>query len=115
MLRKIEEAKKLKSGEMKEFNLNGVSFLLILYQGKYYAVGNKCTHLGCKLSKGKLEENNLSCPCHGSKFDITNGKVVDWISHWPKFISSLTKTLGLARPLVTYKISQKNNDVYIDI
>jgi len=62
-----------------------------------------------------LEENNLTFPCHGSKFDITNGKLVEWISRWPRFIGSLTKSLGLARPLVVYKIVEKDNDVYIDI
>ena len=115
MLRKIEGAKTLHPGKMKEFKVNEISILLINYQEKLYAVSNKCTHLGCKLSKGTLEENNLTCPCHGSKFDITNGKLVEWISRWPGFISSLTKSLGLARPLVAYKIAEKDNDVYIDI
>jgi nitrite reductase/ring-hydroxylating ferredoxin subunit len=115
MLRKIEGAKNLKIGEMKELKIDGIPILLSNYQGKYYAVRNKCTHLGCKLSKGKLEENIITCPCHGSKFDITNGKLVEWISLWPGFISSLTKTLGLARPLVNYQIVEKDNDLYIEI
>ena len=115
MLRKIEGAKNLQPGKMKEFKVNEISVLLINYQEKYYAVSNKCPHLGCKLSQGILEENNLTCPCHGSKFDITNGKLVEWISRWPRFISLLTKSLGLARSLVAYPIVEKDNDVYIDI
>lgn len=115
MRRKIEGAKNLQPGEMKEFKVNQISILLIHYKEKYYAVSNKCTHLGCKLSKGTLEENILTCPCHGSKFEITNGKLVEWISRWPRFISSLTKSLGLARPLVVYPIVEKDNDVYINI
>lgn len=115
MLKKIDEAKSLQPGEMKEFKVNGVSLLLIHYQEKFYAVSNKCTHLGCKLSKGSLNKKILTCPCHGSKFDITNGKLVEWISRWPKFISSLTKTLGWARSIDAYQIVEKNNDLYIEI
>lgn len=115
MLRKIEGIKTLQPGTMKEFKINGISILLINYQGKMYAVSNKCTHLGCKLSKGSLEKNILTCPCHGSKFDITSGKLVEWISRWPRLISTLTKSLGLARPLPTYKIVEKDNDIFIDI
>ena len=115
MLRKIEGVKDLKRGEMKELKIDEIPVLIINYQGKLYAASNKCTHLGCKLSKGRLEENIISCPCHGSKFDITNGKLVEWISRWPRFISALTKTLGLARSLNTYQIVKKDNDVYIEI
>src|SRR5690554_5154698 len=115
MLRKIEGAKDLKLDEMKELKIDEVPILLINYQGNLYALSNKCTHLGCKLSKGKLEENIITCPCHGSKFDITNGRLVEWISRWPKLISSLTKALGFARSLSAYQIVEKDNDMYIDM
>ncbi|MDD4363064.1 MAG: Rieske (2Fe-2S) protein [Atribacterota bacterium] len=115
MLRKIEGAKDLKLDEMKELKIDEVPILLINYQGNLYALSNKCTHLGCKLSKGKLEENIITCPCHGSKFDITNGRLVEWISRWPKLISSLTKALGFARSLSVYQIVEKDNDMYIDM
>ncbi len=115
MLRKIEGVKELAPGEMKELKIDQFLILLINYQGKFYAVRNKCTHLGCKLSKGKLEGKIITCPCHGSKFDITNGQLVEWISHWPRLVSSLTKTIGLARPLVTYQIVEKDNDFYIEL
>jgi cytochrome b6-f complex iron-sulfur subunit len=33
----------------------------------------RCTHLGCKLNR--IENNEIVCPCHGSRFSI-NGKVL---------------------------------------
>lgn len=33
----------------------------------------KCTHLGCKINKA--ENNELVCPCHGSRFSL-DGKVI---------------------------------------
>ena len=34
---------------------------------------SKCTHLGCRINK--LEDNKLTCPCHGSQYSI-EGKVL---------------------------------------
>ena len=115
MQRKIPGANKLQSGKMKEFKIDGTTFLLIRHKEKFYAIGNKCTHLGCKLVKGTLKDNHIICPCHGSAFDITNGNLIKWISNWPKVIGSLTKSIGLARSLPSYKIEIKNKDVYIDL
>ena len=115
MQRKIPGANKLQSGEMKEFQIDGISFLLIHHKEKFYATGNKCTHLGCKLAKGTLKDNHIICPCHGSTFDIANRKPIKWIPDWPKLIGSLTKSIGLARSLPSYKIEIKNDDVYIDL
>ncbi|MCP8321251.1 MAG: Rieske 2Fe-2S domain-containing protein, partial [archaeon] len=44
--------------------------------GRFYAIGNRCTHQGCLLSKGTLEEEKVSCPCHFSVFDVKTGKVI---------------------------------------
>lgn len=45
--------------------------------GKYYAIGNICTHAGCELSDGEIKNNTIECPCHGSVFDIKTGKVME--------------------------------------
>jgi cytochrome b6-f complex iron-sulfur subunit len=34
---------------------------------------SKCTHLGCKLNK--MDNNEIVCPCHGSRFSV-DGKVL---------------------------------------
>ncbi|MEW2294910.1 Rieske 2Fe-2S domain-containing protein [Streptomyces sp. NPDC006743] len=42
--------------------------------GTLKAFSTICTHAGCAISK--LEGTTLECPCHGSQFDATTGKVV---------------------------------------
>lgn len=44
--------------------------------GEVYAVGDLCTHSGCSVAKGTLEGTTVTCPCHGSQFDVTTGAVV---------------------------------------
>ncbi|MFI0789364.1 Rieske (2Fe-2S) protein [Streptomyces lydicus] len=43
-------------------------------KGRYKCFSAKCTHAGCILSD--VEKKEGSCPCHGSRFDVTTGKVV---------------------------------------
>ena len=63
-------------GEMKAYKVQGKDLVVVNYGGKYYAIGGKCTHLGGDLSKGKLEGRIVTCPLHGSKFDITTGESI---------------------------------------
>ncbi len=49
--------------------------LLVNIGGAYYAIGNRCTHMGCMLSDGTLERETVKCLCHGSIFDLKTGNV----------------------------------------
>ena len=44
--------------------------------GTFYAFGDTCTHQGCSLADGELEGTTVTCPCHGSQFDVTTGDVL---------------------------------------
>ncbi len=66
----------LKPNQMKPVNVNGKPVLLANIDGKYYAIGNKCTHMGCTLTNGELKGEVVQCPCHGSRFNVKTGKVV---------------------------------------
>jgi len=63
-------------GTMKAFQVQGKDILVANLGGKFYAIGNKCTHVGGDLSKGSLEGKIVVCPKHGSKFDITTGESI---------------------------------------
>jgi 3-phenylpropionate/trans-cinnamate dioxygenase ferredoxin subunit len=63
-------------GTMKAYVVKGNSILVVKYKGKYYAISGKCTHMGGDLSKGKLEGKIVTCPRHGSRFDITTGESI---------------------------------------
>jgi 3-phenylpropionate/trans-cinnamate dioxygenase ferredoxin subunit len=73
---KVAEISEIPIGNLKMVKLEGKEILITNIDGKYYAVGNRCTHAGGDLSKGSLNGNIITCPRHGSKFDLTTGKVV---------------------------------------
>jgi nitrite reductase/ring-hydroxylating ferredoxin subunit len=63
-------------GKMKKILLGDMEVLIVNVEGTYYAVDNLCTHYGGDLSEGVLKGKVVTCPNHGSKFDVTTGKVV---------------------------------------
>ena len=59
---KVASKEELSAGKMNVVEANGATVLLANIAGEYYAIGNKCTHRGCKLSSGTLEGKSLSAP-----------------------------------------------------
>jgi len=43
--------------------------------GSFHAFTAVCTHQGCIVDS--VSGGTINCPCHGSKFNITNGSVVN--------------------------------------
>lgn len=76
MFAKVASTKDLSPGEMIGVESGGKMILLANVGGKYYAMGNKCTHRGCKLNEGTLNGDQLRCRCHGSTFDVKTGGLV---------------------------------------
>ena len=60
---------------MRAVNLEGGERICIVnVEGKYYAIGNVCTHPGGPLDEGTLEGYEVECPWNGSEFDVRTGK-----------------------------------------
>ena len=88
----------LQSGEKKTVRVGLRRVLLVNVDGNFYAVGSRCPHLNRVLLDGSIEGNVITCPHHGSKFDIITGKVL----RGPASMS-----------LPTYKVRIEGEDVLI--
>jgi glycine betaine catabolism B len=95
---KVADAKDIQPSQMKEVELNGEKICIANAEGKYYAIGNVCTHLGGPLAQGKLEGYEVQCPWHGSRFDIRTGRVA--------------RTPAI-RPEPTYEIKVENDNILL--
>lgn len=109
-LSKIDE---LKDGTMKAVNVAGHQILLARVGDKYYAVDNLCTHMKGDLSQGKLEGTVVTCPVHGSQFDIRNGQVVRWLRGG--LMSKVGKALKLSKDLTAYNVKVESISVLVEI
>jgi Rieske Fe-S protein len=43
--------------------------------GEFHGFSATCTHAGCTV--GSVSDGTINCPCHGSRFSVTNGAVVN--------------------------------------
>jgi len=73
---KVAQTSEIPAGKMKRVDWGEKSILLANVAGTYYAMDDKCTHMGTDLSGGTLEGNIVTCPKHGQKFDVTTGKSI---------------------------------------
>ncbi|MDD4312752.1 MAG: Rieske 2Fe-2S domain-containing protein [Eubacteriales bacterium] len=73
---KVAEVDALQPGEKKVFPVQGKTILLVNLDGEFFALDNKCPHLGGSLVEGNLDGATLSCPRHGARFDVRSGKNV---------------------------------------
>jgi len=107
---KIDE---LKNGTMKAVNVAGRQILLARVGDKYYAVDNLCPHMKGNLAQGKLEGTVVTCPLHGSQFDISNGQVVRWLKGG--FMSKVGKAVKLSKDLTVYNVKVEDGIVLVDV
>jgi len=73
---RIASVRDLSEGTMIGVKVDKKDILIANLGGKFFAIGNRCTHQGCLLSKGNLEEDGVTCPCHFSVFNVKTGKVI---------------------------------------
>jgi nitrite reductase/ring-hydroxylating ferredoxin subunit len=66
--------------------------------GTFYAIANACTHMGGPLGEGSVEGTTVTCPWHGSQFDVTSGQVMRGPAR---------------RPVATYPVRVLGDDVFV--
>lgn len=112
----IEVAKinELQDGSMKAITAGEHKVLLARAGDTYFAAAARCPHMGGNLAEGKLEGTVITCPRHGSQFDLSNGQVVRWLEK-SGLIETLSKAIKHQRPLTTYKVVIKGDSIMVDI
>ena len=76
MMIRVGRSGDVAAGSMHVFDATGAKVCVANVNGHLYAFDDTCTHLGCSLGKGKLNDTTVTCPCHGSQFDVTSGAVL---------------------------------------
>ena len=98
--KKIGTVKDLEYAPLKGMVVDGKEILVVKTGTNIFAIRNKCTHMGCKLSSGKLEGETVRCPCHGSMFNVRSGEVVKG---------------PVKNPEPSYTVTVENDEISIDV
>jgi 3-phenylpropionate/trans-cinnamate dioxygenase ferredoxin subunit len=103
----------LKNGMMKSVNVAGHQILLARVGDRYCAVDGRCSHMKGNLSQGKLEGTVVTCPLHGSQFDITNGRLVRWLKGG--LMSKIGGALKPSKDLTAYNVKVEDGRVLVEV
>jgi nitrite reductase (NADH) small subunit len=97
---KVARVDELPAGTGKVVQAGTTELALFNVGGTFYALDNRCTHMGGPLGEGELEGTQVTCPWHGSIFDITSGAVVRGPAR---------------RPVAIFKVRVEGNDVSVEL
>lgn len=97
---KVAKVSDVSVGTGKVVQAGGKTLALFNVGGTFYALDNRCTHMGGPLGEGAVEANRVTCPWHGSIFNITTGEVVGPPAR---------------RPVATFLVHVEGNEVFVDL
>ena len=95
---KVARKQDVSEETIREVKYNEESVCLANIGGKYYAIGNICTHEGGPLAEGTLQDFEVECPWHNARFDMRTGEVL---------------SPPAEKPVPTYEVVVKEDDVFI--
>ena len=68
--------------------------------GKFYAIADQCSHAAIPLSEGDVEDGEIECYLHGSRFDLATGRPL---------------SLPATEPVAVYRCRISNGDLLVDV
>lgn len=74
MAKEVTLREPLPEGEVRCVQVGDKPVAVFQAQGEPFAAEDFCPHLGGPLSEGTLEGRVITCPWHGSQFDLTSGQ-----------------------------------------
>lgn len=91
-------ADEIDPGSCKSGMISGKQVTIFNIDGKLYATQADCTHRGGPLCEGALWGDIVTCPWHGSEFNIRTGEVL---------------TGPADTPLLTYDVSVEHGQIVL--
>jgi nitrite reductase/ring-hydroxylating ferredoxin subunit len=88
------------AGSGKLVEAEGSQIALFNVDGTLYAIDDVCSHAGGPLSEGALAGYIVTCPFHGSTFDVRTGQNV----------GPPART-----PVAAYKVVLQDSDVFVEV
>jgi 3-phenylpropionate/trans-cinnamate dioxygenase ferredoxin subunit len=67
---------------------------------EFFAIQNLCSHAAVALSEGEVEDCQIECWLHGSRFDLRTGKPTSFPA---------------TEPVALFPVDVRGGDVYVDV
>jgi 3-phenylpropionate/trans-cinnamate dioxygenase ferredoxin subunit len=64
----------LREGDITTCSAGELDVMVCRFEGKLYAIEDRCSHAETTLSDGLLIGSAIACPLHGASFDVRDGR-----------------------------------------
>ena len=72
----IATTSELSEGQRLFLNVGGDAIAVFQIAGRYFAIGDVCSHDDGPVGEGVLQGTEIECPRHGAHFDLETGKAL---------------------------------------
>lgn len=76
MLHPVAPMAAVMEGDRIPVRINGQELVVGMTEGRYFAISSTCPHAGASLARGTLNGFELTCPRHGARFDVRDGRCI---------------------------------------
>ena len=95
---RVASAAEAREASPQVVRVGGRTIGLFYHEGSFYAVDNRCPHMGFPLSDGSVEDGVLTCPWHHARFELSCGDTFD----------------PFADDVTTFPVEVRGGEVYVD-
>jgi nitrite reductase/ring-hydroxylating ferredoxin subunit/uncharacterized membrane protein len=74
----------LAEGQPRAVRVDGIDVMVVRDGGELRALTDRCVHRGGPLHEGEVRDGCVTCPWHGSTFELRNGSLVRGPSAYPQ-------------------------------
>jgi nitrite reductase/ring-hydroxylating ferredoxin subunit len=116
---KIATTADVGSEKVLKASADGQSVLVAKVGDQYCAIANKCPHMGLPMAKGKFVNGVITCPFHGSKFEICTGKNTEWVESFagiplPGVAKKVVAMGKSSTDVASFSVTQEGEDLLIE-
>jgi 3-phenylpropionate/trans-cinnamate dioxygenase ferredoxin subunit len=104
---KVCQERDLLEGKLTAFDVKGRQIVLYRHGERIYAFDRWCTHEQGDLAAGSIEEGVVTCPDHGSQFDLEKQGL--------NVLGPDGENAGSVPDLPMFKVSIANGEVFVDL
>ncbi len=102
----------ISDGMMAEVGVDGQALLVAKAEGAVYVADARCPHLHANLTQGTLEGTVVTCPLHGSQFDLVDGRCLRW-TEFSGVVKTVADLVRHERPLRVYETLVQDGKVFV--
>lgn len=70
---KVATVQEVPPGQAKQVQVSGKTLAVFNINGTFHVLDDTCPHRGGPLWEGELQGQEVTCPWHGARFDVTSG------------------------------------------